>query len=140
MKKNSLFTYSERFAGLFVDELFDKQNLQRTERKKQRKKHTFEKEGLSSRELGISVECPYCHCMEYSRYGKTRQGIQRYRCKKCGRIYVVSDGKNLHSSKLTASELLNLANLMNLESFFTSYCSFNNRPSMPSFLFFIERI
>lgn len=109
MKKKSLFAYSERFAGLSADELFDKQNLQRTERKKERKKHTFEKEGLSSRESRISVERPCCHCLEYSRYGKTRQGIRRYRCKKCGRICVVSDGKNLHSSKLTASEPLDLA-------------------------------
>ena len=122
MKKKSLFAYSERYAGLSVDELFDKQKLQRTEIKKERKKHTFEKEGLSSRESRISVECPYCHCMEYSRYGKTRQGIQRYRCKKCGRIYVVSDGKNLHSSKLTASELLDLAKCIYLNFSVRAVC------------------
>lgn len=115
MKKKSLFAYSGRFAGLSVDELFDKQNLQRTERKKERKKHTFEKEGPSSRESRISVERPCCHCLEYSRYGKTRQRIQRYRCKKCGKIYVVSDGKNLHSSKLTASEPLDLAKCICLD-------------------------
>ena len=122
MKKKSLFAYSERYAGLSVDELFDKQKLQRTEIKKERKKHTFEKEGLSSRESRISVECPYCYCMEYSRYGKTRQGIQRYRCKKCGRIYVVSDGKNLHSSKLTASELLDLAKCIYLNFSVRAVC------------------
>ena len=122
MKKKSLFAYSERYAGLSVDELFDKQKLQRTEIKKERKKHTFEKEGLSLRESRISVECPYCHCMEYSRYGKTRQGIQRYRCKKCGRIYVVSDGKNLHSSKLTASELLDLAKCIYLNFSVRAVC------------------
>lgn len=122
MKKKSLFAYSERYAGLSVDELFDKQKLQRTEIKRERKKHTFEKEGLSSRESRISVECPYCHCMEYSRYGKTRQGIQRYRCKKCGRIYVVSDGKNLHSSKLTASELLDLAKCIYLNFSVRAVC------------------
>ena len=122
MKKKSLFAYSERYAGLSVDELFDKQKLQRTVIKKERKKHTFEKEGLSSRESRISVECPYCHCMEYSRYGKTRQGIQRYRCKKCGRIYVVSDGKNLHSSKLTASELLDLAKCIYLNFSVRAVC------------------
>ena len=38
MKKKSLFAYSERYAGLSVDELFDKQKLQRTEIKKERKK------------------------------------------------------------------------------------------------------
>lgn len=122
MKKKSPFVYSERFAGLSVDELFDKQNLQRTERKKERERHTFEKEGLSSRESRISVECPYCHCLEYSRYGKTRQGIQRYRCKKCGRIYVVSGGKNLHSSKLTVSELLDLAKCIYLDLSVKSCC------------------
>ena len=122
MKKKSLLAYSERYAGLSVDELFDKQKLQRTKIKKERKKHTFEKEGLSSRESRISVECPYCHCMEYSRYGKTRQGIQRYRCKKCGRIYVVSDGKNLHSSKLTASELLDLAKCIYLNFSVRAVC------------------
>ena len=121
-EKKSLFAYSERYAGLSVDELFDKQKLQRTKIKKERKKHTFEKEGLSSRESRISVECPYCHCMEYSRYGKTRQGIQRYRCKKCGRIYVVSDGKNLHSSKLTASELLDLAKCIYLNFSVRAVC------------------
>ena len=121
-EKKSLFAYSERYAGLSVDELFDKQKLQRTEIKKERKKHTFEKEGLSSRESRISVECPCCHCMEYSRYGKTRQGIQRYRCKKCGRIYVVSDGKNLHSSKLTASELLDLAKCIYLNFSVRAVC------------------
>ena len=122
MKKKSLLAYSERYAGLSVDELFDKQKLQRTKIKKERKKHTFEKEGLSSRESRISVECPYCHCMEYSRYGKTRQGIQRYRCKKCGRIYVVSDGKNLQSSKLTASELLDLAKCIYLNLSVRAVC------------------
>ena len=122
MKKKSLFAYSERYAGLSVDELFDTQKLQRTEIKKERKKHTFEKEGLSSRESRISVECPYCYCMEYSRYGKTRQGIQRYRCKKCGRIYVVSDGKNLHSSNLTASELLDLAKCIYLNFSVRAVC------------------
>ncbi len=122
MKKKSFSAYSERYAGLSVDELFDKQNLQRTEKKKERKKHTFEKEGLSSRESRISAECPYCHCLEYSRYGKTRQGIQRYRCKKCGKIYVVSDGKNLHSSKLTASELLDLAKCIYLDLSVKSCC------------------
>ena len=60
--------------------------------------------------------------MEYSRYGKTRQGIQRYRCKKCGRIYVVSDGKNLHSSKLTASELLDLAKCIYLNFSVRAVC------------------
>ena len=122
MKKKSRFAYAEWYAGLSVDELFDKQKLQRTVIKKERKKHTFEKEGLSSRESRISVECPYCHCMEYSRYGKTRQGIQRYRCKKCGRIYVVSDGKNLHSSKLTASELLDLAKCIYLNFSVRAVC------------------
>ena len=37
MKKKSLFAYSERFAGLSVDELYDKQNLQRIGKKKGKK-------------------------------------------------------------------------------------------------------
>lgn len=121
MKKLS-FTYTERFSGLSVDEISDRLERQRAEEKKERRKHTFEKEGLSSREYRVSVECPYCHCMEYSRYGKTRQGIQRYRCLKCGRIYVIADGKNLSSAKLTADELFSLVKCIYLELPVKSVC------------------
>ena len=121
MKKIS-FTCTERFSGLSVDEISDRLERQRAEEKKERKKHTFEKEGLSSRESRVSVECPYCHCMEYSKYGKTRQGIQRYRCLKCGKIYVIADGKNLSSAKLTADELFKLVKCIYLELSVRSAC------------------
>ena len=121
MKKIS-FTCTERFSGLSVDEISDRLERQRAEEKKERKKHTFEKEGLSSRESRVSVECPYCHCMEYSKYGKTRQGIQRYRCLKCGKIYVIADGKNLSSAKLTADELFKLVKCIYLEIPVRSAC------------------
>lgn len=89
---------------------------------RRRRKHTFEKEGLSSRESRVSMECPYCHCMEYSNCGKTRQAIQRYRCLKCGRIYVIADGKNLSSAKLTADELFSLVKCIYLELPVKSAC------------------
>lgn len=108
-KKKEFFAYSDGFVGLSVSEIFDRQSTIRKEKKKDRKNHTFEKEGLTSRESRVSVECPCCQCRDCSRYGKTRQGIQRFRCLKCGKIYGVSDGRNLHSSKLTSDELLDLA-------------------------------
>lgn len=108
-KKKDLFAYSDGFAGLSVAELSEKQDKMRQEEKSKRRLHVFEKEGLTSRESRVSIECPYCHCQDHTRYGKTRQGIQRYRCMECGRIYVISDGKNLHSAKLTAKELLSLS-------------------------------
>ena len=46
MKKKSLFAYSERYAGLSVDELFDKQKLQRTEIKKERSTPSKKKDYL----------------------------------------------------------------------------------------------
>lgn len=121
MKKLS-FTCTERFSGLSVDEISDRLKRQRAKEKKERSKHTFEKEDLSSRESRVSLECPYCHCMEYSRYVKTRQGIQRYRCLRCGRICVIADGKDLSSSKLTADELFSLVKCIYLELPVKSAC------------------
>lgn len=108
-KKQGLFEYSNGFEGLSVAEFSAKQKEIRTEEKKQRRFHTSEKEGLSSRESRIPVICPYCKSDDCTRYGKTRQGIQRYRCRSCGKIYVISGGKNLHSAKLSACELLKLS-------------------------------
>lgn len=37
-----------------------------------------------------TVQCSRCHSGEYSRYGCTSSGTQRYKCKGCGKVYCFS--------------------------------------------------
>lgn len=121
-KKKSLFEYSNGFSGLSVAEISGIQTKSMKESKKSRRRHTFEKEGLTSRESRVSIQCPFCSSESFCRNGKTRQGIQRYRCGKCGRTFVIAGGKNLFSAKLTADELLRLFSCIYLELPIHSIC------------------
>ena len=35
----------------------------------------------------ILTDCPYCSATIFSRFGQTGNGVQRYRCKACGRTF-----------------------------------------------------
>lgn len=37
-----------------------------------------------------TLQCPRCRSEEYSRYGRTSSGTQRYKCKGCGKVYCFS--------------------------------------------------
>ena len=107
-KKKGLLVFSDGFSGLSVAEISDEMKNERRRIKAKRRYRTHEKEGLSSRESRYAVACPSCGSTDYIRYGKTPQGIQRFQCRSCGKIYVISGGKNLFSAKLCASELIQL--------------------------------
>lgn len=107
-KKKDVFCLPDEFVGLSVGEIVYKQQKERKNEKRHRRHLTYEKEGLSFRETRDPIICPSCGSKDYVRYGMTPQGIRRFRCKSCGKIYVISAQKNLFSAKLSADELLKL--------------------------------
>lgn len=44
----------------------------------------------------VVADCPHCHSEEKNRWGVTKQGIQRFKCKSCGKTYNALAGTALH--------------------------------------------
>ncbi len=52
--------------------------------------------------------CVYCGSTDYIKHGKTNQGLQRYKCKDCGKTFSENHGDSLRYSHLTQSEWLEI--------------------------------
>ena len=35
----------------------------------------------------VTVKCPHCNSIDVICYGKSKAGIQRYKCKHCGKVF-----------------------------------------------------
>ena len=49
-------------------------------------------------------ECPFCHSAEVIRFGHNKVGIQKYKCRKCGRRFLPTTGTLFDSHKIPLSE------------------------------------
>ena len=54
-------------------------------------------------ENATSNGCPHCNTTNLIRYGKTKQGLQRYLCKSCGKTFTVKTGTLTAYSKKSAN-------------------------------------
>ena len=68
-----------------------------------RLRHTTETQ-ISSSVVGLAVSdreekikaCPHCECQKLNRWGMTKQGVQRYRCKSCSKTFNALSGTPLY--------------------------------------------
>jgi predicted Zn finger-like uncharacterized protein len=106
-KRKSLFCCGSVLDGKSVDESYIVADRKVRDEKKDRRFSVADKSSMTVREIR-ELLCPECQSSEIVRSGKTGGGAQRYRCGKCGHVFVSSEGRNLFSTKLSLKELLSL--------------------------------
>lgn len=83
--------------------------------------------------------CPYCLSTSFSRFGQTKNEIQRYRCKDCGRTFTPITGTIFDSHKISISEWMEYC--LNLFRYLSVTAdSWNNRNAFTTSRYWLEKI
>ena len=87
----------------------------------------------------VPVSCPYCSNAAFSRFGLTKNGVQRYRCKACGRTFTPVTGTIFDCHKISISEwteyCLNLFRYLSVTA-----DSRNNRNAITTSRYWLEKL
>jgi len=87
----------------------------------------------------IPETCPYCQHDGISRFGQTGNGIQRYRCKGCGKTFTPITGTIFDSHKISISEwmeyCLNIFRYVSINA-----DSWNNRNAFTTSRYWLEKL
>ena len=87
----------------------------------------------------IAETCPYCQHDGISRFGQTGNGIQRYRCKGCGKTFTPITGTIFDSHKISISEwmeyCLNIFRYVSINA-----DSWNNRNAFTTSRYWLEKL
>ena len=87
----------------------------------------------------VPETCPYCSATGFSRFGQTRNGIQRYRCKSCGKTFTTITGTIFDSHKIAISEwmeyCLNIFRYLSINA-----DSWNNRNAFSTSRYWLEKL
>lgn len=83
--------------------------------------------------------CPYCNEANFSRFGRTGNGVQRYRCKACGQTFTPITGTIFDSHKISISEwmeyCLNIFRYVSINA-----DSWNNRNALTTSRYWLEKL
>ena len=83
--------------------------------------------------------CPYCGFEESKRFGKTGNGIQRYKCQDCGKTYLPTTATIFDSHKISISEWVEYCeNLFRYVSI--SADSWNNKNAFSTSKYWLEKL
>jgi transposase-like protein len=87
----------------------------------------------------IAETCPYCQHDSINRFGQTGNGIQRYRCKGCGKTFTPITGTIFDSHKISISEwmeyCLNIFRYVSINA-----DSWNNRNAFTTSRYWLEKL
>ena len=87
----------------------------------------------------IPATCPYCQNDGISRFGQTGNGIQRYRCKGCGKTFTPITGTIFDNHKISISEwmeyCLNIFRYVSINA-----DSWNNRNAFTTSRYWLEKL
>jgi transposase-like protein len=87
----------------------------------------------------VPTDCPYCAESSFSRFGQTRNGVQRYRCKACGRTFTPITGTIFDSHKISISEWMEYC--LNLFRYLSVTAdSWNNRNAFTTSRYWLEKL
>ena len=87
----------------------------------------------------VPEKCPYCSDASYSRFGQTGNGVQRYRCKACGRTFTPITGTIFDSHKIAISEWMEYC--LNLFRYLSVTAgSWNNRNAFTTSRYWLEKL
>lgn len=87
----------------------------------------------------IPEECPYCSGKRFKRYGKTRNGVQRYRCQLCGQTFNPITKTIFDGHKISISEWIDYTlNILRYVSI--SADSWNNRNAITTSRYWLEKL
>lgn len=87
----------------------------------------------------IPETCPYCQHDGTSRFGKTENGIQRYRCKGCGKTFTPITGTIFDSHKISISEWMEYC--LNIFRYVSMNAdSWNNRNAFTTSRYWLEKL
>ena len=87
----------------------------------------------------VPTDCPYCAESSFSRFGQTRNGVQRYRCKVCGRTFTPITGTIFDSYKISISEWMEYC--LNLFRYLSVTAdSWNNRNAFTTSRYWLEKL
>lgn len=87
----------------------------------------------------IPEECPYCSGKRYKRYGKTRNGVQRYRCQLCGQTFNPITKTIFDGHKISISEWIDYTlNILRYVSI--SADSWNSRNAITTSRYWLEKL
>lgn len=85
------------------------------------------------------ASCPYCGKDRYKKYGRTADGIQRYKCLGCGRTFTIETGTIFDQRKIPISEWVEfLEDLLKLESY--SAASRINRNAYNTTIYWMDKV
>ena len=87
----------------------------------------------------VPADCPYCSNPQLSRFGQTGNGVQRYRCKGCGKTFTPITGTIFDGHKVSISEwmeyCLNLFRYLSVKA-----DSWNNRNALTASRYWLEKV
>lgn len=87
----------------------------------------------------IPETCPYCEAEDFSRFGQTNNGVQRYRCKACGKTFTSITGTIFDKHKISISEwmeyCLNIFRYLSINA-----DSWNNRNAFTTSRYWLEKL
>lgn len=87
----------------------------------------------------VPGSCPYCSDTSFSRFGQTANGIQRYRCKACGRTFTPTTGTVFDNHKISISEWMEYC--LNLFRYLSITAgSWNNRNALTTSRYWLEKL
>lgn len=89
----------------------------------------------------VPKKCPYCGCEAFKRYGKTRIGVQRYKClnDKCAQTFLSTTGTIFDCHKISVSEWIEYClNLFRNVSVITD--SWNNKNAFTTSRYWLEKL
>ena len=87
----------------------------------------------------VPETCPYCGEGFFSRFGQTTNGVQRYRCKECGKTFTPITGTIFDKHKISISEwmeyCLNIFRYLSINA-----DSWNNRNAFTTSRYWLEKL
>lgn len=87
----------------------------------------------------IPAVCPYCQEKGFKRYGKTRNGVQRYQSQLCGQTFSPIIKTIFDGHKISISERINyILNILRYVSI--SADSWNNRNAITTLTYWLEKL
>lgn len=87
----------------------------------------------------VPQACPYCEGKELKRFGKTHNGVQRYRCQECGQTFTPITKTIFEGHKISISEWIDyILNILRYVSI--SADSWNNRNAITTSRYWLEKL
>ena len=87
----------------------------------------------------VPTDCPHCSGSSFSRFGQTNNGVQRYRCKTCGRTFTPITCTIFDNHKISISEWMEYC--LNLFRYLSVTAdSWNNRNAFTTSRYWLEKL